>query len=393
VREALERRFDAVNTSGLKARFDKEGCLTFPALLDSFCRAVEPRIASVHRPRFLDWYKQGWKASDFFHNSPGQPTVDINPSLRFIHPILSPLLCGLLSAIVGSPVKMVQGNVCRYSEKTNRCLENHFDGCPFSAIVHVKSTDPKSSGLWIEREGKFEMVPTPGVGDVVLIKGDQFYHRSCKVEGENERTVIVFFLEYSNPKDAKREAEKVEVNTARSAAAKKEKSTGGKKEQGEDKAGGSEQVVTVSSPPQAATAPEPRPPPTPPLASHRAGQPAHSSQPADMSSSVPSSGRQSAIGGREREGAQAVASSDAATPSGTAGSQGSGSAAGRRKKKRARVGYILEEADKLDTNTKDDVKRQRDLERAKRRRRRALAMGRRNGGGHGDEHSTSSGPA
>mmetsp|Transcript_27597 Transcript_27597/g.38529 ORF Transcript_27597/g.38529 Transcript_27597/m.38529 type:complete len:629 (-) Transcript_27597:221-2107(-) len=104
---------------------------------------------------------------------------------------------------------MVQANVCHYSQRTNVCLENHFDGCAFSAIVHMFSTDPSSSGLHIRRNGRFEKIGTPGVGDMVLISGDRFLHRSCTVKGDNERLVIVFFLEYSNPKDAKRAAQAV----------------------------------------------------------------------------------------------------------------------------------------------------------------------------------------
>lgn len=86
-------------------------------------------------------YKQGWKASDFFYNSPGQPKVDINPSLRFIHgmtkassmgspwvwianvsytAILSPLLCGLLSTIFGSPIKVRHESETCYQQEEGR---------------------------------------------------------------------------------------------------------------------------------------------------------------------------------------------------------------------------------------------------------------------------------
>ena len=106
---------------------------------------------------------------------------------------------------------MVQGNGWKYSAATNRGLENHRDGCPFSAIVHVHATDPATSGLHIQTSpgGEFDFVGTPNPGDVVVVSGDRFLHRSCRVKGEHTRTVIVFFLEYADPKEAKREAEHV----------------------------------------------------------------------------------------------------------------------------------------------------------------------------------------
>ncbi|GAB5360827.1 hypothetical protein AAMO2058_000660600 [Amorphochlora amoebiformis] len=333
-RMKLEKQFDMVNTKGMTERMTKEGCVVVPKLLEGFCKIVKDRILSVHRPKFLGWYKQGWRASDFFYNTPGQPEVDINPSLRFIHTILSPLLCGLLGSIIGSPVKVVQANVCHYSTKTNTCLENHFDGCPFSAIVHVYATDTKTSGLYIQREGVFYKVPTPNTGDLVLISGDKFLHRSCRIEGENERLVIVFFLEYSNPKDSKKAAEEVIQSSTNPTSNTKAIVRGESKKQ-------------TAKPPEVSTENPTR----------KACSPQTSLQ----------------RGEKERRLSHLQASV-------------------RRGK---REGYVLQDEDKIQTHTKEDFRIERDTERARRRRRKLRRLNRGSASATGEsrsEVSSTSGP-
>jgi len=325
--------------------------LVFPGLLQKFVGATVERIKGVHRPRSLDWYKQGWKASDFFYNSPGQPKVDINPNLRFIHSILSPLLCGLLSSIMGSPVKMLQGNVCMYSSKTNRCLENHHDGCPFSAIVHLFSTDPNNSGLHIQRNGKFETVSFPGAGDVVLIQGDKFLHRSCEVKGDNERMVIVFFLEYSNPKDAKRAALDVTALPEQKHL-KRPQSTGRSSPKREQRR---RQIDTTTSSSGKKSLPR--------LGTSGLTKP----QEMMLKSSSKKRGKKLRVNVDKGKGVNAKSS--------TCSSGGeSMSSEGKRGMRRKRQGYVLEEADRLHRQSKADFASEKEMQRAKRRRKRILRM-------------------
>jgi len=396
VRQALEQRFEAVPTKGLGSEMERQGCVVFPGLLEAFCKTIKDRVLSVHKPKFLGWYKQGWKASDFFHNSPGQPEVPINPSLRFIHTILSPLICGLLGSIVGSPVKMVQANVCHYSQRTNVCLENHFDGCAFSAIVHMFSTDPSTSGLHIKRNGRFEKIGTPGIGDMVLISGDKFLHRSCTVEGANERLVIVFFLEYSNPKDAKRAAEQVVGSSPAPPTAPSPKSpkrfaaAAPKKKDSLEK----KKVAIVSSPPRhmgnkravssrvVATEPEvvgrpqrqklgmdPSTTHQQSLSSGREGKEQGLPSKVVIPTATKNSDKLRMIKKKmmtKKKKRQAKAGSSTGSSSSRSSSSSSNAAARRRKR---RIGYVLEDQDKLDTTTQSDIKTEREQERAARRRR------------------------
>ena len=105
-RIAIEDAFEAAETSGTRENLVSRGWHRFQGLLGAFCRTVRPLLEDRYDPRELGWYKQGWRASDFFYNSPGQPKVAINTSLRFIHEVLSPPLCTLFGDILGRPIKV-----------------------------------------------------------------------------------------------------------------------------------------------------------------------------------------------------------------------------------------------------------------------------------------------
>ena len=52
-------------------------------------------------PRELSFYPD-WRSSDFFHNSPSEPDVPINPDLAFLGDALLPGLERFASAVIGS---------------------------------------------------------------------------------------------------------------------------------------------------------------------------------------------------------------------------------------------------------------------------------------------------
>mmetsp|Transcript_14327 Transcript_14327/g.34928 ORF Transcript_14327/g.34928 Transcript_14327/m.34928 type:complete len:209 (-) Transcript_14327:22-648(-) len=193
------------------------------------------------------------------------------------------------------------------------------------------STDPSTSGLWIERNGEFERVPTTNVGDMVLIAGDKFLHRSCRVEKDNERMVIVFFFEYSNPKDAKCAAEEV---TRRASEKESHLTVVGSQEKKRKISKGSEAL------PEAKTLKDIRNPTATQV----------------VNSPITKKDRVSA------EVSSAMTSDGASSASSTS----------RRRERKRREGYVLEDYDKIEDTTTLNVRSERDRARAKRRRRRLL---------------------
>ena len=163
------------------------------AFVDRHAEAIRGRWL----PRELSFYPD-WRSSDFFHNSSSEPDVPINPDLAFLGDALLPGLERFASAVIGEAATVVQGNATLYSAATNARLAEHRDGSPYSIIVHVSATDPSKAGLELDAGSGFERVLFPKPGQAVLLRGDEFVHRSVPVDDGGERLVLVFFVDLAD---------------------------------------------------------------------------------------------------------------------------------------------------------------------------------------------------
>ena len=93
----------------------------------------------------------------------------------------------------------LQANATLYSSRTNAQLGDHKDGSPFSVVVHVSASRPETAGLIFNEE----LVLFSEPGAAVLLRGDEYTHRSCAVDEGEDRLVLVFFLDFAS---ASREA-------------------------------------------------------------------------------------------------------------------------------------------------------------------------------------------
>ena len=137
-------------------------------------------IRRRHLPRELSFYPN-WKSSDFFHNADSEPPIPLSGDLEPLRALL-PGIEAAASSIAGERLVCLQANATLYSAATNAQLGDHKDGSPFSVVVHVSASRPETAGLIFNEE----LVLFSEPGAAVLLRGDEYTHRSCAVdEGED----------------------------------------------------------------------------------------------------------------------------------------------------------------------------------------------------------------
>jgi len=166
-------------------------------------------IRRRHLPRELSFYPN-WRSSDFFHNAPSEPPVPVSDELAPLRELL-PGIEAVASSVVGEPLVCLQANATLYSAQTNAQLGDHRDGSPFSVVVHVSASRPETAGLIFNEE----LVRFAEPGTAVLLRGDEYTHRSVAVEKGEDRLVLVFFLDFAS---ARRAAHPRPANAARAVA-------------------------------------------------------------------------------------------------------------------------------------------------------------------------------
>ena len=154
-------------------------------------------IRRRHLPRELSFYPN-WKSSDFFHNADSEPPIPLSGDLEPLRALL-PGVEAAASAVAGERLVCLQANATLYSSRTNAQLGDHKDGSPFSVVVHVSASRPETAGLIFNEE----LVHFAEPGAAVLLRGDEYTHRSCAVDEGQDRLVLVFFLDFAS---ASREA-------------------------------------------------------------------------------------------------------------------------------------------------------------------------------------------
>ena len=149
-------------------------------------------IRRRHLPRELSFYPN-WKSSDFFHNADSEPPIPLSGDLEPLRALL-PGIEAAASSIAGERLVCLQANATLYSAATNTQLGDHKDGSPFSVVVHVSASRPETAGLIFNEE----LVLFSEPGHAVLLRGDEYTHRSCAVDEGQDRLVLVFFLDYAS---------------------------------------------------------------------------------------------------------------------------------------------------------------------------------------------------
>ena len=149
-------------------------------------------IRRRHLPRELSFYPN-WKSSDFFHNADSEPPIPLSGDLAPLRALL-PGIEAAASSIAGERLVCLQANATLYSAATNAQLGDHKDGSPFSVVVHVSASRPETAGLIFNEE----LVLFSEPGHAVLLRGDEYTHRSCAVDEGQDRLVLVFFLDFAS---------------------------------------------------------------------------------------------------------------------------------------------------------------------------------------------------
>ena len=172
----------------------QSGYCVLPSLVSG---DLDAWIRRRHLPRELSFYPN-WKSSDFFHNADSEPPIPLSGDLEPLRALL-PGVEAAASSIAGERLVCLQANATLYSAATNAQLGDHKDGSPFSVVVHVSASRPETAGLIFNEE----LVLFSEPGAAVLLRGDEYTHRSCAVDEGQDRLVLVFFLDFAS---ASREA-------------------------------------------------------------------------------------------------------------------------------------------------------------------------------------------
>ena len=146
-------------------------------------------IRRRHLPRELSFYPN-WKSSDFFHNAESEPPIPLSGDLEPLRALL-PGIEAAASGIAGERLVCLQANATLYSAATNAQLGDHKDGSPFSVVVHVSASRPETAGLIFNEE----LVKFSEPGHAVLLRGDEYTHRSWPSSTAQDRCV------YSSPRN------------------------------------------------------------------------------------------------------------------------------------------------------------------------------------------------
>ena len=188
------RSLDAREARSHGRQLRQSGYCVLPSLVSG---DLDAWIRRRHLPRELSFYPN-WKSSDFFHNADSEPPIPLSGDLEPLRALL-PGIEAAASSIAGERLVCLQANATLYSAATNAQLGDHKDGSPFSVVVHVSASRPETAGLIFNEE----LVLFSEPGAAVLLRGDEYTHRSCAVDEGQDRLVLVFFLDFAS---ASREA-------------------------------------------------------------------------------------------------------------------------------------------------------------------------------------------
>ena len=178
------RALDAREARSHGRQLRQSGYCVLPNLVSG---DLDAWIRRRHLPRELSFYPN-WKSSDFFHNADSEPPIPLSGDLEPLRALL-PGIEAAASSIAGERLVCLQANATLYSAATNAQLGDHKDGSPFSVVVHVSASRPETAGLIFNEE----LVLFSEPGHAVLLRGDEYTHRSCAVDEGQDRLVLVFF--------------------------------------------------------------------------------------------------------------------------------------------------------------------------------------------------------
>ena len=183
------RSLDAREARSHGRQLRQSGYCVLPTLVTG---DLDAWIRRRHLPRELSFYPN-WKSSDFFHNADSEPPIPLSGDLEPLRALL-PGVEAAASAVAGERLVCLQANATLYSAATNAQLGDHKDGSPFSVVVHVSASRPETAGLIFNEE----LVLFSEPGHAVLLRGDEYTHRSCAVDEGEDRLVLVFFLDFAS---------------------------------------------------------------------------------------------------------------------------------------------------------------------------------------------------
>ena len=183
------RALDAREARSHGRKLKQSGYCVLPSLVTG---DLDAWIRRRHLPRELSFYPN-WKSSDFFHNADSEPPIPLSGDLEPLRALL-PGIEAAASSIAGERLVCLQANATLYSAATNAQLGDHKDGSPFSVVVHVSASRPETAGLIFNEE----LVLFSEPGAAVLLRGDEYTHRSCAVDEGQDRLVLVFFLDFAS---------------------------------------------------------------------------------------------------------------------------------------------------------------------------------------------------
>jgi hypothetical protein len=183
------RSLDAREARSHGRQLRQSGYCVLPSLVSG---DLDAWIRRRHLPRELSFYPN-WKSSDFFHNADSEPPIPLSGDLEPLRALL-PGIEAAASSIAGECLVCLQANATLYSSRTNAQLGDHKDGSPFSVVVHVSASRPETAGLIFNEE----LVLFSEPGHAVLLRGDEYTHRSCAVDEGEDRLVLVFFLDFAS---------------------------------------------------------------------------------------------------------------------------------------------------------------------------------------------------
>jgi len=183
------RSLDAREARSQARQLKQSGYCVLPNLVSG---DLDAWIRRRHLPRELSFYPN-WKSSDFFHNADSEPPIPLSGDLEPLRALL-PGIEAAASSIAGERLVCLQANATLYSAATNAQLGDHKDGSPFSVVVHVSASRPETAGLIFNED----LVLFSEPGAAVLLRGDEYTHRSCAVDEGQDRLVLVFFLDFAS---------------------------------------------------------------------------------------------------------------------------------------------------------------------------------------------------
>ena len=183
------RSLDAREARSHSRQLKQSGYCVLPSFVTG---DLDAWIRRRHLPRELSFYPN-WKSSDFFHNADSEPPIPLSGDLEPLRALL-PGIEAAASSIAGERLVCLQANATLYSAATNAQLGDHKDGSPFSVVVHVSASRPETAGLIFNEE----LVRFSEPGHAVLLRGDEYTHRSCAVDEGEDRLVLVFFLDFAS---------------------------------------------------------------------------------------------------------------------------------------------------------------------------------------------------